>query len=156
MLLEFYDPLKTAGCKTKNRDGKKTEEIYAINLSSGKDISHIINQHFDFGIKRTERFNNAIIRAEEKGDKVLFIHNHPRGAVPSLADLNELLMHKNARGITVGHDGSIYLYSKPSRTINTFDLLVATRKVKGYNNIEKDEKILEELAKQFSFEFRKL
>ena len=62
-----------------NRNGKKTEELYAISLSSGKDISKIVNQNIDFGVKRTEKFTLDINRATERHEKILLIHNHPRG-----------------------------------------------------------------------------
>ena len=41
-----------------NRDGKNTEELYAISLTTGKDISKITNQNHPFGVSRTEKFNN--------------------------------------------------------------------------------------------------
>ena len=83
-------------------------------------------------------------------------HNHPRGLPPSVEDLNELLTHSNTVGITAGHDGSIYYYSKPSSEITEFDFTVAFRKNKQYNGYEQYEKAMEELAKQFDFEFRRL
>lgn len=139
-----------------NRNGKNTEEIYAISLTSGKDIAKITDQHIPFGIKRTRRFNDVVDRAEKNGEQVLFIHNHPKGLPPSIADLNELLNHNDAIGITVGHDGSVYYYTKPNRKIEKIDLLVAIRKAKGYNGIEGDEEVLTELSKQFEFIFKKL
>ena len=100
-----------------HRSGKDTEELYAISLTSGKDISSITNQHIPFGVNRTTKFDDDIARAESNNEKVLIIHNHPRGLPPSIADINELLVHNDAVGITVGHNGSIYYYTKPERTI---------------------------------------
>lgn len=137
-----------------NRTGKNTEEIYAISLTSGKDVSAIVDQHIPFGVKKTDKFIKDVFRAEQNGEKVLLIHNHPRGLTPSVEDLNELLTHGNAVGITVGHDGSIYFYSKPSGEIKDSDFAVAFRKCKMYNGIRQYEKAMEELAKQFDFEFR--
>ena len=139
-----------------NRTGKNTEEIYAISLTSGKDISSIIDQHIPFGVKKTDKFLADVVRAEEHGEKILLIHNHPRGLPPSIEDLNELLTHSNAVGITVGHNGSIYYYSKPSRRITDFDFNIAFRKNKQYNGFEQYEKTVEELAKQFGFKFEVL
>lgn len=76
------------------------------------------------------------------------------GSVPSVADLNELLNHKNAVGITVGHTGSIYYYSKPNREIEKRDWAVALRKIEWYTGNVKEEKAMEELAKNFGFEFK--
>lgn len=139
-----------------NRDGKNTEELYAISLTNGKDVSSITNQHVAFGVNRTDKFNDDILRAECRNEKILLIHNHPRGLPPSIADINELLNHKTAVGITVGHNGTIYYYTKPNKKITKFDVMVAMRKCKKYNNIEFEEEYLEILSKQFEFEFKKL
>jgi SPP1 gp7 family putative phage head morphogenesis protein len=139
-----------------NRNGKNTEEIYAISLTSGKDISKITDQHIPFGVKRTDKFMSDIQRAEKNGEKVLFIHNHPGGSPPSIADINELLSHNNAVGITAGHNGSIYYYTKPMRKITNFDFAVAMRKASRYNIDERSEMAIKELSKQFGFEFKKL
>ena len=139
-----------------NRDGKNTEEIYAISLTTGKDISSITDQNIKFGVKKIDKFVADILRVEERGEDILLIHNHPRGLPPSVEDLNELLTHKNTVGITVGHDGSIYYYSKPSSKITNFDFAVAFKKNKKYNGVEQYEKAMEELAKQFNFIFRRL
>lgn len=139
-----------------NRTGKNTEELYAISLTTGKDVSSITDQHHVRGIKRTDKFMRDVARAESNGETVLLIHNHPNGTPPSIADLNSLLEHERAVGITVGHDGSIYYYTKPERKIEKADERVAFRKVKEYSGIYKNEKALDELAKQFGFVFRKL
>ncbi len=139
-----------------HRDGKDTEELYAIGLRSGKDISSIIDQNYPYGVKRTRKLTDDVARAEHMGDKVLFIHNHPGGTPPSMADINSLLENKDAVGITVGHNGSIYYYTKPNKIIGQRDFRVAAMKCEMYNGIEYREKILEELARRFSFEFRRL
>lgn len=139
-----------------NRTGKNTEELYAISLTKGTDISSITDQHTAFGVHRTEKFDNDVKRAEMNGEKILFIHNHPRGLPPSIVDLNELLNHEDAVGITVGHNGSIYFYTKSNEKIKKLDEIVAIRKNKQYNGIELEEKVIEELSKQFGFKIKKI
>ena len=128
--------------------------MYAIDLASGKDVSKIVDQNYKQGIKRTKKFNDDITRAEAKGAKILFIHNHPGGSPPSVADLNELLNHEDAVGITVGHDGSLYFYTKPNKEITKFDLNVAMRHSKNYNGTVNDEETMRYLAKNFEFTFK--
>ncbi len=140
-----------------NRNGKNTEEIYAISITTGKDVSSILDQQNPFGIERTPKFMEDISRAEKKGEKVLLIHNHPGGSPPSIQDINELLSHSSTVGITVGHDGSIYYYTRPNKEITDFDIRVATRKAKGYNDANlKQLSVLEELQKTFSFVIKEL
>lgn len=140
-----------------NRSGKKTEEIYAISLTTGKDVASITDQHYDFGIKRTEKFDADVQRAVDRGEKILLIHNHPRGLPPSVADINELLTHENVSGITVGHDGSIYYYSRPQRYIAEEDERRAYMKSANYlRGIEKYTDTISILAESFEFEFKKI
>ena len=138
-----------------NRDGKNTEELYAVGLKNGTLVSKITDQNYPFAIKRTPKFNSDIERAEKNGENVLFIHNHPGGTPPSLEDLNELLNHERAVGITVGHNGSIYYYTRPKRLITEDDYTIAKMDIQGYNvPIVKDEKILEALSEEFGFTFK--
>lgn len=139
-----------------HRDGKDTEELYAIGLKSGKDISAIVDQNYSYGVKRTRKLTEDVDRAESMGDKILFIHNHPGGTPPSMVDINALLKNRDAVGITVGHNGSIYYYTKPNRALKAQDFSVAEMKCSMYNGIERREKMLEELARQFGFQFRRL
>lgn len=137
-----------------NRDRKNTEELYAISLTTGKDVSAITNQDIPFGVKKTDKVISDIARAEKKGEKILLIHNHPQGLTPSLADLNELFSHNNTVGITVGHNGSIYYYSKPSRMVTELDFAIAFKKNKMYNGVEQYERAMMELARQLEFDFK--
>ena len=139
-----------------NRDGQKTEELYAISLTTGKDISSILDQYNDFRVQRTEKFMLDVERAEKKGEKVLYIHNHPRGLPPSITDINTLLLNKNAVGISAGHDGNLYYYSKPNKKITKRDLAVAEMHFLEYNYLIRQEMALNLLAERFEFVLRKL
>lgn len=134
-----------------NRDGKNTEELYAIDLNLGKEIARITNQSNEYGVARVPSFDNGVIEAAKKGAKVLLLHNHPRSLPPSISDINNLFGVPNALGITIGHDGSIYLYSAPKEKIPMRDYAIALRKNKEYTEITAIEKALNELSKVFGF-----
>lgn len=141
----------------KHRDGRNTEELYAISLTSAKDVSNILDQHNPFGVTRTEKFNKDMERAEKANNIVLLMHNHPNGYTPSIDDLNELLNHTNAVGLTVGHNGTLFFYSKPKARLTESDLTVVLMKCKGYNSLEERYiKAMETLSKdeKFLFEFK--
>lgn len=143
----------------KHRDGRNTEELYAISLTSAKDVSNILDQHNPFGVTRTEKFNKDMERAEKANNIVLLMHNHPNGYTPSIDDLNELLNHTNAVGLTVGHNGTLFFYSKPKARLTESDLTVVLMKCKGYNSLEERYiKAMEMLSKdeKFLFEFKVL
>lgn len=139
-----------------NRDGLKTEEIYAISLNSAKEIARVTNQNFDFAIQRSESFIRALNEADAAGDKILLLHNHPRGLPPSISDINALLRNRNVSGITVGHDGSVYHYTRPSKEISEFDFNVKLRHFKEFDEITNMEKALEALQEEFGFTITKL
>ncbi len=139
-----------------NRDGLKTEELYAINLDTGEEIASVLGQQIDFGIKRTKAFTMRLDTADSAGNNILLIHNHPRGLPPSLGDINALMRNKNISGITVGHDGSLYHYTRPKKTISDDDFNIALKHFSGYTEITAMEKTLELLSKKYGFKFEKL
>lgn len=150
---------KRARNMLKHRDGRNTEELYAISLTSAKDVSNILDQHNPFGVTRTEKFNKDMERAEKANNIVLLMHNHPNGYTPSIDDLNELLNHTNAVGLTVGHNGTLFFYSKPKARLTESDLTVVLMKCKEYNSLEERYiKAMEMLSKdeKFLFEFKVL
>jgi SPP1 gp7 family putative phage head morphogenesis protein len=140
-----------------NRDGMKSEEIYAISLTTGKDISSITDQYNDYGVDRTEKFTKRVNEALERGEKILYLHNHPRGLPPSITDLNEMVGELNSVGLIIGHNGNIYLYTAPDKEITDSDIRIANKKMIEYNyELEDDEKFIEVLSEQMNFIFRKL
>lgn len=139
-----------------NRNGLKSEEMYAIELGEGKEIASILGQKNDFGVQRTAQFTQKLNEADKAKLKVLLIHNHPRGMPPSIGDINALFANENVAGITVGHNGSIYYYSRPKKIIPDKDFKVALMKYSKYTEITGFEKALEELSQEFGFELKKL
>lgn len=139
-----------------NRDGVKTEEIYAVDMRTGAEIARITDQHYPRGVKRTPQFDRALKTAEQSGAEIMLIHNHPGGSPPSIGDLNALLATPRAQGVIVGHDGSIYRYSAPNKIIPEVDFSVAYRKYLMYTDITAQEKALEELSGIYGFTFEKL
>lgn len=139
-----------------NRDGAKTEELYAIDMRNGSEIARITDQNYQQGVKRTEQFEKAIALAGKTGAEIMLIHNHPAGSPPSIGDLNALLSTPNAQGITVGHNGSIYRYTAPQKKIPQTDFEVAYRKNSVYTDITAYEKALEELSRVYGFTFERL
>ena len=104
-----------------NRDGKTTEEMYALFIdgdNAGREIGRVTNQHYSFGVDRDEKFIQKLQDADKLGDPIVVIHNHPAGSPPSITDLNELLETTNVSGVVAGHNGSLYYYTRPNREIS--------------------------------------
>ena len=139
-----------------NRNGLKTEELYAVSLDTGKEIASILGQEIEFGVQRTRSFTKKLNKADRDKENILLIHNHPRGLPPSISDINALLKNKNVSGITVGHNGSVYRYTRPQKEIPKEDFRVALMKYSRYTESTGHEKALRDLSKEFGFEFEKL
>lgn len=139
-----------------NREGMDTEEIYAVNMTTGKEVAKIINQQYNKGVKRTPLFTKKLNEADDKGEKILLLHNHPEGLPPSISDINALLDNKNVAGITVGHDGSVYYYTRPKVPINEIDYNVKLRHYKNLAEVECIEAALSDLQEKFGFTVEKL
>ena len=139
-----------------NRDGLNTEELHAISMDTGKEIASVLRQQVPFGVRRTKSFANKLDDADGIKEHILLIHNHPRGLPPSIGDINALTKHKNVSGITVGHNGSVYYYTKPEKVITEDDFRVAMRHFKEYTEVTAMEKALEVLSRQYNFVFKRL
>ncbi len=139
-----------------NRSGKQTEELYAVSMTSGKEIARITDQNIPSGIERTTQFTAKLDEADLSGDKIMLLHNHPRGLPPSISDINALLKNKNVSGITIGHNGTVYRYTRPDRAIPEDDWIIEMRKLKDFSEMTSMEKALEILSQRFGFEFERL
>lgn len=102
-----------------NRDGENTEEIYAISLKDGREIGRITDQVEEYGVVRTKTFNTALEKADEANEKVLLLHNHPRGLPPSISDINALVKNKNVSGVTSRSRWQFVLLYKTKRNNST-------------------------------------
>lgn len=139
-----------------NRNGTDTEELYAIDFSTGEEIGRITDQHISHGVKRSKTFDRKLTEADDAGRQILLIHNHPTGMPPSPADVNELLKCKNAIGITVGHDGSIYRYTKPRQKIDDRDWDIAMQHYNHFSEKTAQERTMQDIAHRYGFSVEKL
>lgn len=135
-----------------NRDGLNTEEIYAVDLVNGNEVAKITDQQYERGVKRTTLFTRKV----DEADKILLLHNHPSGFPPSINDINALYNNTNVSGITVGHNGSIYYYTRPNAIISDDDWNIAMRHFNKFSDVTAMEKTLVLLSKKYQFTFIKL
>ena len=56
----------------------------------------------------------------------------------------------------MGHDGSLYRYTRPQKEIPKTDFLVALRKYSQYTETTNIEKALDELSSEYGFRIEKL
>lgn len=154
---KVYSAIETrAKWALNNRDGLDTEELYAVDLANGTEVARITNQQYRQGVKRTTSFTKKLDEVDSKGQKVLLLHNHPNGLPPSISDINALIDNINVSGITLGHNSSIYYYTRPNVRISNDDWNIALRHFNKFSEVTSMEKALDLLSKKYGFSFVKI
>ena len=154
---KVYSAIETrAKWALNNRDGLDTEELYAVDLANGTEVARITNQQYRQGVKRTTSFTKKLDEVDSKGQKVLLLHNHPNGLPPSISDINALIDNINVSGITLGHNSSIYYYTRPNVLISDDDWNIALRHFNKFSEVTSMEKALDLLSKKYGFSFVKI
>lgn len=99
----------------KHRDGTKFEDLYIVDLKTGKTIT-VTTQDTEMGIKRTDKLERILNRNNK--DYVI-IHNHPHSSNFSDSDLKTLFSSNSvSKMMAIGHDGTIYLINSKKLEVN--------------------------------------
>lgn len=98
----------------KHRDGTNGEDLYAIDLATGRTITSCVNSTVGSTVAPPAKFGEKVEAAIGDGRRVALLHNHPRSGVPSAADLLTVGGKGCDMGIIAAHDGSIYTFEKAS------------------------------------------
>ena len=146
-----------------HRNGTPFEDYYLLNADTGRVIALSNKARKTKGVV----YNDQVRRAfkEQSEQSLISIHNHPSGYPPSLSDFASLQQrNKNNTvkyGLTIGHDGSVYWYSRPNKRIprsaqEQYVNRIDKFKKLGYNESVAQEKTLELLSEVFGFEFGRI
>ncbi len=139
----------------KHRDGTFKEDLYFIDGDTG----HILGFNTTSNQKLKVSLNESMIEAlnDSSVGQIIGIHNHPYSSIPSLSDLNVLVKRaKQNIGIIICHNGTIFVYTKPSVEIREMDYQVALTKYKIYSKMTCEDKGFADLGQDYDFEFRRL
>lgn len=146
-----------------HRNGTPFEDYYLLNADTGRVIALSNKARKTKGVV----YNDQVRRAfkEQSEQSLISIHNHPSGYPPSLSDFASLQQrNKNNTvkyGLTIGHDGSVYWYSRPNKRIprsaqEQYINRIDKFKKMGYNEVIAQEKTLEMFSNLFEFEFGRI
>ena len=125
-------------------------------VETAQEIGRITNQQHESKIVRTPVFDKALQDAMKTQHLVMIVHNHPEGSPPSIEDINAIFDIPNVEGLVAGHNGTLYRYTAPQKSIDKIDFYVAINKYKEYTYNTAFEKALFDLGKQYGFEFEVL
>jgi len=146
-----------------HRNGTPFEDYYLLNADTGRVVALSNKARKTKGVV----YNDQVRRAfkEQSEQSLISIHNHPSGYPPSLSDFASLQQRSKNNtvkyGLTIGHDGSVYWYSRPNKRIprsaqEQYVNRIDKFKKLGYNESVAQEKTLEMFSNLFEFEFGRI
>lgn len=92
------------------RSGTKNETLILVDKKTGDVVLEIKTDNFDNRVKYSTEDTRIIKEAHDQGKEIFAIHNHPEGFPPTADDSSTTLDKGYSVGITVGHNGNVWLY----------------------------------------------
>ena len=146
-----------------HRNGTPYEDYYLLDAESGRVVALSNKARKRKGVVYNEQVRKAFKESPEQS--LVSIHNHPSGYPPSLSDLASLQQRSKNNtvkyGLTIGHDGSVYWYSKPNKRIHKkaeqeYENLIEKMIKLGYTEVKAQEKTLTLFAEKYDFVFERI
>ena len=146
-----------------HRNGTPFEDYYLLNADTGRVVALSNKARKTKGVVYNDQVRKAF--KEQSEQSLISIHNHPSGYPPSLSDFASLQQRSKNNtvkyGLTIGHDGSVYWYTRPNKRIPKIALSKYSHQIEkfkkmGYNEVIAQEKTLEMFSNLFEFEFGRI
>ena len=146
-----------------HRNGTPFEDYYLIDAETGRIVALSNKARKTKGVVYNDQVRKAF--KEKSEQSLVSIHNHPSGYPPSLSDFASLQQRSKNNtvkyGLTIGHDGSVYWYSRPNKRIprsaqEKYVNQIDKFKKLGYNESAAQEKTLEIFSEVFEFDFGRI
>ena len=146
-----------------HRNGTLYEDYYLLDAETGRVVALSNKSRKRKGVVYNEQVRKAFKESPEQS--LVSIHNHPSGYPPSLSDLASLQQRSKNNtikyGLTIGHDGSVYWYSKPNKRIHKkanqeYENLIEKMIKLGYTEVKAQEKTLALFAEKYDFTFERI
>lgn len=146
-----------------HRNGTPYEDYYLLDAETGRVVALSNKARKRKGVVYNEQVRKAFKDSPEQS--LISIHNHPSGYPPSLSDFASLQQRSKNNtvkyGLTIGHDGSVYWYSKPNKRIHKkanqeYENLIEKMIKLGYTEVKAQEKTLTLFAEKYDFTFERI
>lgn len=117
----------------RHRSGTLFEDLTFVDTRTGEFITRTDYDHIR-SVLPSSRMRKMVNDAPDY--TIVAIHNHPESTAPSPGDIHVLHARRNAYGVVLGHDGSIWKYSIRPDKFNEAAYSSAFAKLDkaGYNN----------------------
>ena len=146
-----------------HRNGTPFEDYYLLDAEMGRIVALSNKARKTKGVVYNDQVRKTF--KEKPEQSLVSIHNHPSGYPPSLSDFASLQQRSKNNtvkyGLTIGHDGSVYWYTRPNKRIPKIALSKYSHQIEkfkkmGYNEVIAKEKTLEMFSNLFEFEFGRI
>nr|DAQ53684.1 MAG TPA: minor capsid protein [Caudoviricetes sp.] len=146
-----------------HRNGTQYEDYYLLDAETGRVVALSNKARKIKGVVYNDQVRKAFKESSEQS--LVSIHNHPSGYPPSLSDFASLQQRSKNNtvkyGLTIGHDGSVYWYSKPNKRIHKkanqeYENLIEKMIKLGYTEVKAQEKTLALFAEKYDFTFERI
>lgn len=146
-----------------HRNGTQYEDYYLLDAETGRVVALSNKARKIKGVVYNDQVRKAFKESFEQS--LVSIHNHPSGYPPSLSDFASLQQRSKNNtvkyGLTIGHDGSVYWYSKPNKRIHKkanqeYENLIEKMIKLGYTEVKAQEKTLALFAEKYDFTFERI
>lgn len=149
---QYYQVAKSM---LQHRSGTNGEDLYFYNTRTKKWYKSTT------GTKPgTPDYTEEILRGlkESKKGEIVSFHNHPLGMPPSAGDLNAALKNGYKKGYTIGHDGSVFEYTKPEYLIDQsiYNTRISKYKDLGQTEFEAQYNTLIDLSRLYGFSVKEV
>lgn len=141
----------------KHRDGTFQEDLYLLHKETGQVLYKNTTSTVKQGVAYTDAMRKLVKRYP---NQLVTLHNYPQSMPPSGDDIHTQQIKGYAMGVVVGHDGKVFKYkinenTKPF-TVMQYKMAVAKHKAKGYNEAEAQARALQDLSKDYHFDFEEV
>uniref|UniRef100_UPI001BDE6266 minor capsid protein n=1 Tax=Staphylococcus pseudintermedius TaxID=283734 RepID=UPI001BDE6266 len=138
-----------------HRDGDDREDLYGFDEKTGKQLfKSVENKNNKSKVYYAKNIDKIV---ESKPYQIISVHNHPRSTLPSAGDLTAQHLRKYAKGIIVGHNGRLIVYSV-NKNVNFEFLKYSIESMKMRTKMERNtlEDMLKNLKKHGLIDYQEL
>lgn len=136
-----------------HRSGSKYEDMYWIDLDTGKIIAQELESEIEEEIIYSEKTKKAL----GAYPNILTIHTHLNSYPPSINDLRSNYFNDYQIGIVICHNGTVYIYSAEEDVEPMYyDFTIAEYIKQGNKERDAQMMTLQEIAEKFSIHIKEV
>ena len=137
-----------------HRSGTKIEDMYWLDMDTGKVVASALNETNEKGIKKSKVRDERI----KRHGSIIAMHTHPESMPPSPGDYVKAWELGYEKALIICHDGRVFEYGvgaeKPLASLHV--TYIDNRLKKGYIDFEAQIKAIAKMAKTYNIYFKEM